>query len=177
VRELRRPPCRASSAGSPHELARWWRRAGDPLSLVTFFGGAKKVTSPSGLNPNQSRVRNSAGSGRIARRCILGLVLGLRNRNAVLLRRPRAEVDQPAALGAERPVGARRRPFDGLAAAGARYGAYFSHENTRIASWNKDQQQELATETHGRARKFKAKENKSIQMLRSFHIPDGILSQ
>jgi len=50
VRELRSRPALASSAGEPHEFTRLRRRTGEPLSLVTFFGGAKKVTGPLGLN-------------------------------------------------------------------------------------------------------------------------------
>ena len=54
VRELLDRRAGRAAQGYHYELARWWRRAGEPLSLVTFFGGAKKVTrSPRGDRKNQ----------------------------------------------------------------------------------------------------------------------------
>lgn len=73
---------------------------------------------------HQHDARGVAGlTSGVVRRRALGLVVRLRDRNAVLLGGPRAEVDHPAALGAERPAGVFRRPIDGLAAAGAGHDA------------------------------------------------------
>src|SRR5215472_4681205 len=112
--------------------------------------GARRSDAPWQLDPglrtwrtdrNRSRCRDrprGARSGLAPCRLdgrLAGLLLGVllvgrlvRNGNAIRLACPRAEVDQAAALGAERTKAARGRPCDGRTALRACHRAFWRHD-------------------------------------------------